>query len=141
MSGRLSDEDGAAARFEVPEIERLLTAGSPALAFAAIQALRAQADRYERDLIRSLRWDAKGNVLRTGRPDQPSWSPSQVRRLAGALDVPRGRQGGRRASVRAEVWAALLAELAAELREVEPLVRLLKARCATRRRTPGCNRF
>jgi hypothetical protein len=65
MFGRLSDDDGAASRFEVPEIERLLSAGSPALAFAAIQALRAQADRYERDLIRSLRWDAKGNVLRT----------------------------------------------------------------------------
>lgn len=33
--------------------------------YAAIQALRAQADRYERELIRSLRWDAHGNVLRT----------------------------------------------------------------------------
>src|SRR4051794_35813292 len=33
--------------------------------FAAIQALRAAADRFERDLIRSLRWDAAGNVVRT----------------------------------------------------------------------------
>lgn len=38
---------------------------SPAQAYTAIQALRLQADRYERDLIRSLRWDAEGNVIRT----------------------------------------------------------------------------
>lgn len=55
---------------EVPEIEGLLAAvrcgdGSPADTLAAIEALRAQADRYERDLIRMLRWDAQGNVLRT----------------------------------------------------------------------------
>lgn len=65
LSGRLSDDDTKPVRFEVPEIERLLADGSPAQVFAAIQALRLQADRYERDLIRSLRWDAQGNVLRT----------------------------------------------------------------------------
>jgi hypothetical protein len=42
-----------------------LPANQVAATFAAIQALRAQADRYERDLIRSLRWDAAGNVVRT----------------------------------------------------------------------------
>ncbi len=36
-----------------------------AAAYAAIAALRAAADRYERDLIRSLRWDKTGNVIRT----------------------------------------------------------------------------
>jgi hypothetical protein len=34
-------------------------------AYAAIGALRELADRYERDLIRSLRWDKAGNVIRT----------------------------------------------------------------------------
>src|SRR4051812_10288488 len=42
-----------------------LSAGEAAAAYAAIGALRAAADRYERDLIRSLRWDAAGNVVRT----------------------------------------------------------------------------
>src|SRR4051812_7040379 len=42
-----------------------LADGEAAAAYAAIQALRAQADRYERDLIRSLRWDAVGRVVRT----------------------------------------------------------------------------
>ncbi len=43
---------------ELPESE------APA-AYAAIAALRELADRYERDLIRSLRWDPAGNVVRT----------------------------------------------------------------------------
>lgn len=42
-----------------------LAAGEAGAAYAAIQALRALADRYERDLIRALRWDKDGNVLRT----------------------------------------------------------------------------
>jgi hypothetical protein len=42
-----------------------LPADQVAATYAAIQALRAQADRFERDLIRSLRWDAAGNVVRT----------------------------------------------------------------------------
>ncbi len=42
-----------------------LPAGQVPATFAAIQALRSQADRFERDLIRSLRWDAAGNVVRT----------------------------------------------------------------------------
>ena len=55
------------------EIERViddLKVGTPPAAavpaaYAAVQALRAQADRYERDLIRALRWDKSGNVVRT----------------------------------------------------------------------------
>jgi hypothetical protein len=43
----------------------MLPAGQVPAAYAAIQALRAAADRYERDLIRSLRWDRDGNVIRT----------------------------------------------------------------------------
>src|SRR4051794_40814703 len=43
-----------------------LTDADAAAAYAAIQALRAQADRHERDLIRSLRWDAAGKGVRTG---------------------------------------------------------------------------
>lgn len=50
-------------------IEHLKTGSSPAqevsAAYAAIEALRQLADKYERDLIRSLRWDADGNVVRT----------------------------------------------------------------------------
>jgi hypothetical protein len=42
-----------------------LSTDEAAAAYAAIAALRAQADRYERDLIRSLRWDSAGNVMRT----------------------------------------------------------------------------
>ena len=42
-----------------------LPAAEVAATYAAIGALRAQADRYERDLIRSLRWDASGAVVRT----------------------------------------------------------------------------
>ncbi len=42
-----------------------LPADEVAATFAAIQALHLQADRYERDLIRSLRWDPAGNVIRT----------------------------------------------------------------------------
>lgn len=55
----------------MPDIDALLAfvrdgqvVGNAAAAYAAIEALRTQADRYERDLIRSLRWDADGNVLR-----------------------------------------------------------------------------
>jgi hypothetical protein len=55
-----------------PDIETLLAAvrggqvdGNAAAAYAAIEALRRQADKYERELIRSLRWDSKGDVLRT----------------------------------------------------------------------------
>ena len=36
-----------------------------ALAYAEIEELRRLADRYERDLIRSLRWNASGEVVRT----------------------------------------------------------------------------
>jgi hypothetical protein len=42
-----------------------LTEAEAPAAYAAIGALRDLADRYERDLIRSLRWDRAGNVLRT----------------------------------------------------------------------------
>lgn len=63
-------------------IEALLAAvkdgqvvGNAAAAYAAIEELRKQADKYERDLIRSLRWDAQGNVIRT-------WA--QVAELVGA---------------------------------------------------------
>ncbi len=42
-----------------------LPAAEAAAVYAAIGALRARADRYERDLIRSLRWDAAGKVIRT----------------------------------------------------------------------------
>jgi hypothetical protein len=42
-----------------------LPADQVSATYAAIQALRAQADRFERDLIRSLRWDKAGNVIRT----------------------------------------------------------------------------
>ena len=51
----------------MPDIEALIAAvkdgqvvGNAAAAYAAIEALRKQADRYERDLIRSLRWEADG---------------------------------------------------------------------------------
>ncbi len=50
-------------------IEHLKASSSPAqevsAAYAAIEALRIRADRYERDLIRALRWDSDGNVIRT----------------------------------------------------------------------------
>ncbi len=42
-----------------------LPADQVAVMFAAIQQLHVQADRFERDLIRSLRWDKAGNVIRT----------------------------------------------------------------------------
>lgn len=71
LSGRLTDDEEVG-RFDIPAIEELLldvrrsaSHGEPANAYRAIQDLRARADRYERDLIRSLRWDADGNVLRT----------------------------------------------------------------------------
>jgi len=55
----------------VPHIEGQIAAvkdgqvvGNAAAAYAAIGALRAQADKYERDLIRALRWDKDGEVLR-----------------------------------------------------------------------------
>lgn len=54
----------------IAQIEEILQAvkdgrESPATAYEAIQGLRAGADRYERDLIRMLRWDAQGNVVHT----------------------------------------------------------------------------
>ncbi len=49
---------------ERAKVGTLADAEVPA-AYAAIAALRAQADRFERDLIRSLRWDKAGNVIRT----------------------------------------------------------------------------
>ncbi len=55
------DVAGLIARARAGELPE---ADAPA-AYAAIQALRALADRYERDLIRSLRWDHAGNVIRT----------------------------------------------------------------------------
>ncbi len=42
-----------------------LPAAEAAAAYAAIQQLRYLADKYERDLIRSLRWNADGKVIRT----------------------------------------------------------------------------
>jgi hypothetical protein len=42
-----------------------LPATEAAAAYAAIQQLRYLADKYERDLIRSLRWNANGKVIRT----------------------------------------------------------------------------
>jgi hypothetical protein len=55
---------------QIMQIEEVLQAvkdgrESPARAYGSIQALRADADRYERDLIRMLRWDAQGNVKHT----------------------------------------------------------------------------
>lgn len=59
-------------RPRVPEVELLLndvrqstSSGGPARAYLAIEALRAAADRYERDLIRMLRWSEKGDVIRS----------------------------------------------------------------------------
>ena len=54
----------------IDELIRLVKSGTladaeAAAAYAAIASLRAAADRYERDLIRSLRWDRDGNVIRT----------------------------------------------------------------------------
>lgn len=50
-------------------LERAKVAGvsesDSASAYAAIGKLRQLADYFERDLIRSLRWDAAGNVIRT----------------------------------------------------------------------------
>src|SRR3954463_9219540 len=59
--------------FASNEIERVidqlkagsLPGGDAPAAYAAIQALHAQADRLERDLIRALRWDKDGTVVRT----------------------------------------------------------------------------
>jgi hypothetical protein len=84
--------------------------GSPARAFAAIQALRAQADRYERDLIRSLRWDAEGSVVRTWAQvgelvDARLGSRQAAHQRWGRLKAPargqtrRGRPPGRSASL------------------------------------------
>jgi hypothetical protein len=42
-----------------------ISAADAAAAYAQIQELRGLADRYERDLIRSLRWDSDGAVIRT----------------------------------------------------------------------------
>jgi hypothetical protein len=42
-----------------------ISAADAASAYAQIQELRRLADKYERDLIRSLRWDADGEVIRT----------------------------------------------------------------------------
>lgn len=53
-----------AARIERAKAGNLPAEEVPPL-YAAIEALRAQADRFERDLIRSLRWDAGGKVIRT----------------------------------------------------------------------------
>ena len=41
------------------------SAADAASAYAQIQELRSLADRYERDLIRSLRWNSAGEVVRT----------------------------------------------------------------------------
>jgi hypothetical protein len=55
----------------VPEVEALIAAvkdgqvvGNAAAAYAAIEALRVQADKYERDLIRALRWEADNETVR-----------------------------------------------------------------------------
>jgi hypothetical protein len=42
-----------------------ISAADAARAYAQIQELRQLADKYERDLIRSLRWDSSGGVVRT----------------------------------------------------------------------------
>lgn len=42
-----------------------VAAADAAVAYALIEELRRMADKYERDLIRSLRWDADGKVVRT----------------------------------------------------------------------------
>jgi hypothetical protein len=42
-----------------------ISAADAASAYAQIEELRRLADRYERDLIRSLRWSAAGEVVRT----------------------------------------------------------------------------
>jgi len=41
------------------------SASEAAAAYAGIQQLRYLADKYERDLIRALRWDTAGDVVRT----------------------------------------------------------------------------
>jgi hypothetical protein len=55
----------------VPEIESLISAvkdgqvvGNAAEAYAAIAALRVQADKYERDLVRALRWEDDNETVR-----------------------------------------------------------------------------
>lgn len=107
-----TDDDGVSAPLpSLYEVETLLDAarrgvGSPAEAFAAIQGLRAQADRYERDLIRSLRWNAKGEVLRT-------WA--EVAELVDA------RLGSRQAAH--QRWGRLKAPGRGEVRRGRPPVR------------------
>lgn len=80
----MSEDDAMAGRAQVPQVKKKVVksylvirakvevmlaavkdgSGDPAAAYAEIQAMREQADRYERDLIRSLRWDDEGNVIR-----------------------------------------------------------------------------
>jgi hypothetical protein len=42
-----------------------ISSADAAAAYAGIEELRRLADKYERDLIRSLRWDSTGKVVRT----------------------------------------------------------------------------
>jgi hypothetical protein len=90
------------------QIEKLLEAvkdgrDSPAAAYEEIQAMRYQADAYERDLIRSLRWDEHGNVVRT-------WG--QIAELVGA------QLGSRQAAHRR--WGLLKAPERGQLRRGRP---------------------
>ena len=67
----IDDDDEAGAPLpSLYEIELLVDAalrdpnnGRAAAAFAAIQSLHVLADRYERNLVRPLRWDAKGKPI------------------------------------------------------------------------------
>jgi hypothetical protein len=93
---------------QILQVDELVTAvkdgqASPADAYTAIQALRLQADRYERDLIRSLRWDADGKVLRT-------WA--EVGRLVDA------RLGSRQAAQ--QRWGRLKAPARGQVRRGRP---------------------
>jgi hypothetical protein len=87
-------------------IEQLLAAGiDPAAAFALIQRLRHQADKYERDLIRSLRWGADGRGVRTcaevALAIRRSWAVAKRRMPAGVGSSP--LPGGRRLATPAGV--------------------------------------
>ena len=85
------DDGGDTPLPSIYEIETLLDVamhdpnnGRAAAAFAAIQSLHVQADRYERDLVRSLRWDAKGKPIpgRTWVTSRNCWTlASAVARL------------------------------------------------------------